>query len=268
MHVNVCGLADIKGETWTEMRTYGWIVFSVLWFCQRNTPTKCLQIPMHLPIMNNDNEQSCSAYLVDVQYHTKENLSRACSDIFEDLLRKSYDLDEPTLPDKCSIESQTGPSELQIKKRNFLSEYDCLSPEASLTYVSSCDVLVCYGVVKIDIIPLIRITIPKTTCLKDALTSLKIYWKSHTVSKNPQRNCQQNTALWRKLTKLKRQYCHHRMELQSTSIESSNIINCNDKKGSLTFVFQKIVEGNLPRKTASCFRCVGFSARVPLSFHR
>lgn len=138
--------------------------------------------------MNNDNEQSCSAYLIDVQYHTKENLSRACSDIFEDLLRKSYDLDEPlaTLPDKCSTETQTGSFELQNKKRNLqeISEYDYPPHLAYLTNVGFRDVLVCYGAVKNDSIRLIRITTPNTTYPMDAPISLKICWGSRTISKN------------------------------------------------------------------------------------
>lgn len=75
---------------------------------------------MNSPMMNKD--EQCAAYLVDVQYHTKENLSRACTDIFEDLLRKTYDLDEPlaSSPYKCSSGTQTGPSSTALAQRKVV----------------------------------------------------------------------------------------------------------------------------------------------------
>lgn len=53
------------------------------------------------------NEERYSA--INVKYHTRENLSQACSDIIEDLLRKAYEEDDPltTAPIKCSKYTQT-----------------------------------------------------------------------------------------------------------------------------------------------------------------
>lgn len=47
--------------------------------------------------------------IVEVRYHTKQNLSEACCDIIEDLLRKAYDEEDPflTAPQKCSKYTQT-----------------------------------------------------------------------------------------------------------------------------------------------------------------
>lgn len=72
---------------------------------------------MCLPIMNKDKKQCFSAYL-DVHYHNKENLSRVCSDIFEDLLRRTYDLDA-ILPDKRSVGFQTGSSGNEFKRKEI-----------------------------------------------------------------------------------------------------------------------------------------------------
>lgn len=67
--------------------------------------------------MNKDNQLcSVASSVDDIHYHTKENISRACTDIFEDILRKAYDIDEPlaTLPDKCTTGIQASSSETKL----------------------------------------------------------------------------------------------------------------------------------------------------------
>lgn len=69
--------------------------------------------------MHKDNPRCCASSLIDIHYHTKETLSRACTDIFEDILRKTYDIDEPlaTLPNKCTAGIQVGTSKAEEKNK-------------------------------------------------------------------------------------------------------------------------------------------------------
>ncbi|EFA00161.1 hypothetical protein TcasGA2_TC002982 [Tribolium castaneum] len=62
--------------------------------------------------------------LVQAKYMTKEFLSKACTDFIEDILRKTFDEEDPIsqAPLKVSQETQTFPRDFapQVKKQKFL----------------------------------------------------------------------------------------------------------------------------------------------------
>ncbi|KAJ3635191.1 hypothetical protein MTP99_008118 [Tenebrio molitor] len=62
--------------------------------------------------------------LLKSNYMSKEFLSKACSDFIEDILRKTFDEEDPIsqAPMKCSQETQTCARDFppQVKKKKFL----------------------------------------------------------------------------------------------------------------------------------------------------